>query len=54
MFWYVTSFNVRHGFLPAPQAVRNFLTEFTWPLPVVHLGLVAILILTRWGANLWA
>ncbi|MER5476316.1 vitamin K epoxide reductase family protein [Streptomyces sp. NPDC002734] len=54
MFWYVTSFNVRQGFLPAPKALRNFLTEFTWPLPVVHLGLIAILILTRWGSSLWA
>jgi uncharacterized membrane protein len=54
MFWYVTSFNVRNGFLPAPKGLRNFFAEFTWAVPVLHLGIVAILILTRWGANLWA
>jgi uncharacterized membrane protein len=54
MFWYVTSFNVRHGFLPAPKPLRSFFSEFTWALPVLHIGIIAILILTRWGANLWA
>jgi uncharacterized membrane protein len=54
MFWYVTSFNVRNGFLPAPRPVRNFLAEFTWVLPVTHCGVIAMLILTRWGSQLWA
>ncbi|WP_448321487.1 vitamin K epoxide reductase family protein [Streptomyces sp. CO7] len=54
MFWYVTSFNVRHGFLPAPKPLRTFFSEFTWALPVLHIGIIAILIVTRWGANLWA
>ncbi|MFI8896425.1 vitamin K epoxide reductase family protein [Streptomyces paradoxus] len=48
LFWYVTSFSVRQGFLPAPGAVRRFLDEFTWVLPVLHLGVVGMLILTRW------
>ncbi len=54
MFWYVTSFNLRNDFLPAPRPVKNFLTEFTWVLPVTHCGVIAMLILTRWGSSLWA
>ncbi|MFF7738796.1 vitamin K epoxide reductase family protein [Streptomyces sp. NPDC007984] len=48
LFWYVTSYAVRQGFLPAPGAVRRFLGEFTWVLPVLHLGVVGMLVLTRW------
>ncbi len=48
MFWYLPSFNVRKGFLPAPAAVRGFLGEFTWVLPVLHVGIVGMMILTRW------
>ncbi|MFE1942459.1 vitamin K epoxide reductase family protein [Streptomyces massasporeus] len=48
LFWYVTSLAVRQGFLPAPGAVRRFLDEFTWVPPVLHLGVVAMLVLTRW------
>ncbi|WP_112465711.1 vitamin K epoxide reductase family protein [Streptomyces triticisoli] len=54
MFWYVTSFNVRNDFLPAPRPVKNFLAEFTWVLPVTHCGAIVMLILTRWGSSLWA
>ncbi|MEU3349447.1 vitamin K epoxide reductase family protein [Streptomyces sp. NPDC006700] len=54
MFWYVTSFNIRNGFLPAPRPVKNFLSEFTWVLPVTHCGVIVMLILTRWGSSLWA
>ncbi|MEV4786120.1 vitamin K epoxide reductase family protein [Streptomyces tuirus] len=48
LFWYVTSFAVRQRFLPAPAAVRRFLDEFTWVPPVLHLGVVGMLVLTRW------
>jgi uncharacterized membrane protein len=48
LFWYVTSFAVRRGFLPAPGPVRRFLDEFTWVPPVLHLGVVGMLVLTRW------
>ncbi|MET7474277.1 vitamin K epoxide reductase family protein [Streptomyces sp. NPDC005648] len=48
MFWYVTSYNVRLRFLPAPGWARAFLDEFTWVVPVVHIGVVGMLILTRW------
>ncbi|MEU6993433.1 vitamin K epoxide reductase family protein [Streptomyces sp. NPDC046465] len=54
IFWYVTSFNVRAGFLPAPGWAKSFLADFTWALPVMHIGVIAMLILTRWGADLWA
>ncbi|MGW2819589.1 vitamin K epoxide reductase family protein [Streptomyces sp. NPDC001443] len=48
MFWYVTSYVVRKRFLPAPESVRRFLEEFTWVLPLLHIGVVGMLILTRW------
>jgi uncharacterized membrane protein len=48
MFWYVTSHNLRNGILPAPAWLRGFLSEFTWILPVLHLGVIGMLILTRW------
>ncbi|MET8448360.1 vitamin K epoxide reductase family protein [Streptomyces sp. NPDC005209] len=48
LFWYVTSFVVRNGFLPAPAPVKTFLAEFAWLLPVLHIGVVGMLILTRW------
>ncbi|URM92045.1 vitamin K epoxide reductase family protein [Streptomyces sp. MRC013] len=52
MFWYVTSYNVRNGLLPAPSGLRRFLDEFTWVLPVLHLGAIGMLILTRWW-DIW-
>jgi uncharacterized membrane protein len=48
MFWYVTSFNVRNGLLPAPNRLKGFFGEFTWVLPVLHTGVIGMLILTRW------
>ncbi|MDX2679563.1 vitamin K epoxide reductase family protein [Streptomyces soliscabiei] len=48
LFWYVVSFDVHHGFLPAPAALRTFFDEFTWAPPLLHLGVVGMLILTRW------
>ncbi|MEU0333266.1 vitamin K epoxide reductase family protein [Streptomyces sp. NPDC006193] len=48
LFWYVTSVCVRHGFLPAPGGLRTFLAEFTWVLPLLHIGVVGMLVLTRW------
>ncbi|KOG29131.1 vitamin K epoxide reductase family protein [Streptomyces resistomycificus] len=48
VFWYVTSFAVRREFLPAPPWLRSFLDEFTWVPPVLHLGVVGMLVLTRW------
>ncbi|MCB8903253.1 MULTISPECIES: vitamin K epoxide reductase family protein [unclassified Streptomyces] len=48
MFWYVTSHNVRSGVIPAPRGLRTFFDEFTWILPVLHIGIIGMLILTRW------
>ncbi|MGI5375563.1 vitamin K epoxide reductase family protein [Streptomyces sp. CA-251387] len=48
LFWYLTSFTVRSGFLPAPGPVRTLFAEFTWVLPVLHTGIVGMLVLTRW------
>jgi uncharacterized membrane protein len=48
MFWYTVAFDVRHAFLPAPAGVRNFLAEFTWVPPLLHIGVIGMLILTRW------
>ncbi|MFF2523807.1 vitamin K epoxide reductase family protein [Streptomyces liangshanensis] len=48
MFWYVTSHNLRHGIIPAPAGLREALGEFTWVLPVLHIGIIGMLILTRW------
>ncbi len=48
MFWYVTAHNVREGLLPAPGWLKSFLDEFTWVLPVLHVGIIGMLILTRW------
>ncbi|MFE1383057.1 vitamin K epoxide reductase family protein [Streptomyces sp. NPDC058740] len=48
MFWYTTSHNVRQGAIPAPRGLRTFFDEFTWVLPVLHIGIIGMLILTRW------
>lgn len=48
MFWYAVAFDVRHAFLPAPAGVRSFLAEFTWVPPLLHIGVIGMLILTRW------
>ncbi|MGW5423511.1 vitamin K epoxide reductase family protein [Streptomyces sp. NPDC003943] len=48
MFWYTTSHNVRRGVIRAPQGLRTFFDEFTWVLPVLHIGIIGMLILTRW------
>lgn len=48
LFWYVVSFVVRRELLPAPGRARDFLGEFTWVLALSHLGIVGMLVLTRW------
>ncbi|MFF1549124.1 vitamin K epoxide reductase family protein [Streptomyces sp. NPDC058291] len=47
-FWYALAFDVRHGLLPAPAGVRDFLAEFAWAPPLLHIGVIGMLILTRW------
>ncbi|MEU8568358.1 vitamin K epoxide reductase family protein [Streptomyces pathocidini] len=48
MFCYVTKHNVEHRFLPAPEGLRNELKEFHWVPPVLWIGVIGMLILTRW------
>lgn len=48
LFWYVTSLVVRRQLVPAPGWLVSFFGEFTWVLVVLHLGIVGMLILTRW------
>ncbi|MGK5632490.1 vitamin K epoxide reductase family protein [Streptomyces sp. URMC 123] len=48
MFCYVTTHNLRHRFLPAPEGVRSALMEFHWVLPTLWTGVIGMLILTRW------
>lgn len=53
MFWATTVHNVRHRFLPLPEGVRRALLEFPWLPTALHLGIVVILVWTRWGSALW-
>ncbi|MEV0264197.1 vitamin K epoxide reductase family protein [Streptomyces sp. NPDC050617] len=48
MFWYVTLNNIRHGFIPLPAGLRRGLLEFHWVVPVLWVGVIGMLILTRW------
>ncbi|GHF39274.1 membrane protein [Streptomyces mashuensis] len=48
MFWYVTLNNLRHGFIPAPEGLKRGLLEFHWVVPVLWIGVIGMLILTRW------
>lgn len=48
MFCYVTGKNIKHGFLPAPDGLRRGLLEFHWVVPVLWVGVIGMLILTRW------
>lgn len=48
LFWSTTAYNVRHGHLPAPAGLRAFFDAYAWVPPVVHVGVIGMLILTRW------
>lgn len=48
MFGYVTAHNIRHRLIPAPDGLRRAVAEFHWVLPVVWIGAIGMLILTRW------
>ncbi|MET9362122.1 vitamin K epoxide reductase family protein [Streptomyces sp. NPDC006632] len=48
LFWRVTTLNLVKGALPAPGWARGLFCEFGWAVPVLHIGVVAMLILTRW------
>ncbi|MFF7730153.1 vitamin K epoxide reductase family protein [Streptomyces sp. NPDC008001] len=48
MFCYVTVQNIRHGFIPLPRGPRRAVLEFHWVVPVLWIGVIGMLILTRW------
>ncbi|MBH5337953.1 vitamin K epoxide reductase family protein [Streptomyces pactum] len=48
MFCYVTGYNLKHGYLPAPDGLKRGLLEFHWVVPVLWLATIGMLILTRW------
>lgn len=48
LFWRVTTLNLVKGALPGPGWARGLFCEFGWAVPVLHIGVVAMLILTRW------
>ncbi|MFF2189993.1 vitamin K epoxide reductase family protein [Streptomyces sp. NPDC058155] len=48
MFSYVTTHNITHRILPAPAGLRTALEEFHWVLPVLWIGTIGMLVLTRW------
>ncbi|MGW1980674.1 vitamin K epoxide reductase family protein [Streptomyces sp. NPDC001889] len=48
MFCYVTVHNVRHRVIRLPEGPRGLLLEFHWLPPVLWIGIIGMLILTRW------
>ncbi|MFD5033712.1 vitamin K epoxide reductase family protein [Streptomyces sp. NPDC058405] len=48
MFCYVTAHNIEHRILPAPAGFRAALGEFHWAPPVLWIGVIGMLVLTRW------
>jgi uncharacterized membrane protein len=47
-FCYTLIHNVKHEVIPLPRGPRALLLEFHWVLPVLWLGIIALLILVRW------
>ncbi|MDX2680621.1 vitamin K epoxide reductase family protein [Streptomyces soliscabiei] len=39
---------IRHRMIPAPDALRRGLLEFSWVLPVLWTGLIGVAVLVRW------
>ncbi|GGZ62720.1 membrane protein [Streptomyces inusitatus] len=48
MFCYVTVHNVRHRIIKLPEGPRGALLEFHWVPPVLWIGIIGMLVLTRW------
>jgi uncharacterized membrane protein len=53
-FWYVTVHNIEHGVIRVGEGVRRNVLEFHWAVPVLWIGVIAMLILVKWGSALWA
>ncbi|WP_405998846.1 vitamin K epoxide reductase family protein [Streptomyces sp. NBC_00829] len=48
MFCYVTGHNIKHRAIKVPEGLRRTLMEFHWMPPVLWIGIIGMLILTRW------
>ncbi|MET7621145.1 vitamin K epoxide reductase family protein [Streptomyces sp. NPDC005408] len=48
MFCYVTLHNIEHRIIKVPDGLRKGLLEFHWMPPVLWIGIIGMLILTRW------
>ncbi|MGW2818386.1 vitamin K epoxide reductase family protein [Streptomyces sp. NPDC001415] len=48
LFWRVTALNVIKGALSVPSWGRGLFAEYGWAVPVLHVGVIGMLILTRW------
>ncbi|MEV6396563.1 vitamin K epoxide reductase family protein [Streptomyces sp. NPDC051907] len=48
MFCYVTVHNIEHRIVKVPEVLRKGLLEFHWVPPVLWIGVIGMLILTRW------
>ncbi|MCX4821761.1 vitamin K epoxide reductase family protein [Streptomyces sp. NBC_01142] len=48
MFCYVTLHNIKHRIIKVPEGLRNGLLEFHWVPSVLWIGIIGMLILTRW------
>ncbi|MGI5402588.1 vitamin K epoxide reductase family protein [Streptomyces sp. CA-135486] len=48
MFCYVTVHNIEHRIIRVPEGLRKGLLEFHWMPPVLWIGIIGMLILTRW------
>ncbi|WP_069886813.1 vitamin K epoxide reductase family protein [Streptomyces luteocolor] len=53
LFWYVTLHTLRRGLLPAPRRLTEELCRYAWVGPVLMYGVLAMLIVTRFGDRLW-
>ncbi|MFF3645252.1 vitamin K epoxide reductase family protein [Streptomyces sp. NPDC002564] len=52
LFWFVTLHSLRTGALPAPARLTRMLGRYAWAGPVLLYGVVAVLIVTRFGDRL--
>ncbi|WP_328670057.1 vitamin K epoxide reductase family protein [Streptomyces sp. NBC_00322] len=48
MFCYVTLHNIEHRIIKVPEGLRKGLPEFHWLPPVLWIGIIGMLVLTRW------
>ncbi|MFE0171176.1 vitamin K epoxide reductase family protein [Streptomyces sp. NPDC059002] len=53
LFWYVTVHTLRTGVLPAPRGLSRISYRYAWLGPVLMYGVLAVLILSRFGDRLW-